>query len=143
PTAYVFGNEVGEFAPFPKKTWETTVLKAHGVTPTWAPGKGKLAPESRAQLAAINLHFHDLRHEAGSRLLEAGWPLHHVRDMLGHGDISTTSRYLNADRHGLRESMLKAEQTATFAKSLQKHGKPARQPRAIPRTKKPSNSLYH
>ena len=39
-----------------------------------------------------DLHFRDLRHEGGSRLLEAGWPLHYVRDMLGHADISTTSR---------------------------------------------------
>jgi len=30
-----------------------------------------------------DLHFHDLRHEAGSRLLEAGWPIHHVKEMLG------------------------------------------------------------
>jgi integrase len=129
--AHVFGNEVGEAAPFPRKAWETTVLKAHGHRPVWEPGKGRLTETCRAQLAAIDLTFHDLRHEAGSRLLEAGWPLHHVRDMLGHADISTTSRYLNAARFGLRESMRRAEsaavpgsnsgeQTVTLAKTLQK-----------------------
>ena len=38
----------------------------------------QLAAESRAALDVIDLHFHDLRHEGGSRLLEAGWPLHHA-----------------------------------------------------------------
>ena len=61
--AYVFGNEVSERAPFPRKAWETARLKAHGFTPQWQPGKGKLTAASRAQLVAINLHFHDLRHE--------------------------------------------------------------------------------
>jgi integrase len=117
--AFVFGDDVGAYVPFPKKAWDTTVLRAHGVMPAWVAGKGKLTSESRAQLAAIDLHFHDLRHEGGSRLLEAGWPLHHVRDMLGHADISTTSRYLNAERFGLRESMQRAEKAAAVARSLQ------------------------
>ena len=53
----------------------------------------------------INLHFHDLRHEAGSRLLEAGWPLHHVQEMLGHADLKQTSTYLNVTQVGLQDSM--------------------------------------
>jgi integrase/recombinase XerD len=51
------------------------------------------------------LRFHDLRHEAGSRLLERGWPLHHVQEMLGHSDVKTTSVYLNLTRTGLQDSM--------------------------------------
>ena len=51
------------------------------------------------------LHFHDLRHEAGSRMLEAGWPLHHVQAVLGHADAKTTSGYLNATLHHLLDSM--------------------------------------
>jgi hypothetical protein len=120
PDAYVFGDEAGAFAPFPKKAWETTVLRAHGQEPEWEPGKGKLTASSRAQLVAIDLDSHDLRNEAGSQLLEAGWPLHHVRDILGRADISTTSRYLNAERHGLRESMRRSDKAAEFAKTLQK-----------------------
>lgn len=68
---------------FPKKRW-ATACKAAGIT---------------------GLHFHDLRHEAGSRMLEAGWPLHHVRDLLGHADIKTTSTYLNATKYHLHDSM--------------------------------------
>ncbi len=40
-------------------------------------------------------------------MLEAGWPLHHVQEMLGHADVKTTSVYLNPTRQGLQESMRK------------------------------------
>ena len=79
------------------------MLKAHGQTPTW---KGTtLDAASRATLRTINLRFHDLRHEAGSRLLDQGWPLHHVQAMLGHADAKTTSIYLNVTTQHLQNSM--------------------------------------
>jgi site-specific recombinase XerC len=53
----------------------------------------------------VDLTFHDSRHEAGSRLLEAGWPLHDVAHMLGHANIAQTSTYLNATRVGLQDAM--------------------------------------
>jgi integrase-like protein len=53
----------------------------------------------------IDLRFQDLRHEAGSRWLEAGWPIHHVKEMLGRSNISPTDTYLNVSRMGLHESM--------------------------------------
>ncbi len=104
PTAYVFG-ELGKRIKSVKKAWETTVLKAHGHEPEWV--RGSLSADSRARLAAIDLHFHDLRHEAGCRWLEAGWPIHHVQEMLGHTDLSQTSTYLHANEMGLQESMRK------------------------------------
>jgi len=52
-----------------------------------------------------NLHFHDLRHEAGSRLHEAGMPLHHVKEMLGHASLDQTTTYLNVQIEGLQASM--------------------------------------
>jgi integrase len=91
-----------------KRAWETAVLKAHGHDPQWTKSKALAAP-SRAALRAIDLHFHDLRHEAGSRLLESGWPLHHVQEMLGHANVSQTSTYLNATRVGLQESMRRSD----------------------------------
>ena len=95
------------------------VLKAHGHTPRWA--NGGLAPESRAAYDTIDLHFHDLRHEAGSRWLEAGIPLHHVKALLGHSNIATTDTYLNAGRVHLRESMRKLDQIGTNATFLPHH----------------------
>lgn len=85
PTAFVFGTATGEKVADPKKSWGKA-CKAAGVT---------------------GLRFHDLRHEAGSRMLEMGWPLHQVAEMLGHADVKTTSVYLNPTRQGLQESMRK------------------------------------
>jgi integrase len=105
PTAFVFGNEVGERIASVRKSWEATVLRAHGATPAYISGTHALMPECRARLRAIDLHFHDLRHEGGSRLIESAWPLHYVRDMLGHANLSQTSTYLNATSHGLQAAM--------------------------------------
>ena len=46
-TAFVF-RRVGQPVGSIKKTWESTVLKAHGHTPTWGP-HGALSGASRAQ----------------------------------------------------------------------------------------------
>jgi len=102
----VFGDAIGRQVRDIKRAWETCVLKAHGHTPVWTTDHSHtLSAASRAALRAANLTFHDLRHEAGSRLLEAGWPLHNVAHMLGHANISQTSTYLNATRIGLQDSM--------------------------------------
>jgi integrase len=113
PTAYVFG-ELGHRQGSIKKAWATAVLKSHGYMPEWI-RKGKsndLSHQSRAQLKTIDLHFHDLRHEAGCRWLEAGWPIHHVQEMLGHANLSQTSTYLHAAEGGLQESMRRFDDSA-------------------------------
>jgi hypothetical protein len=38
-------------------------------------------------------------------MLEAGFPIHHVQHMLGHGNVQTTDTYLNVTKLGLKESM--------------------------------------
>ncbi len=91
--AYVFGNEIGQRVQNVKRAWQAAVLKAHGVTPAYT-DTANLTNESRAALAGIDLHFHDLRREAGSRWLEGGVPLHTIRDWLGHTSIAQTSVYL-------------------------------------------------
>ncbi len=55
------------------------------------------------------LHFHDLRREAASRLLEGDVPEHYVQEVLGHADLSTTSRYLATTRKGLHQAMQRYE----------------------------------
>jgi integrase len=75
-------------------------------------------PTSRAALKAIDLHFHDLRHEGASRLLEAGWPLHHVQEMLGHSSLEQTSTYLNVQHGGLRESMRRTDEDRSRCNSV-------------------------
>lgn len=102
PEHYVFGNEIGAKVADIKTAWENTVLKAHGAKPERTSTSG-LSPASQAKLDEIDLHFHDLRHEAGSRKLEAGWPLHAVSLFLGHASVTTTARYLNVKEDYLQE----------------------------------------
>jgi integrase len=74
PDAFVFGNEVGERIDSIKTSWRTVCRKA-GVE---------------------GLHFHDLRREHGSRLVEGGVNLLTVSKLLGHARVTTTDTYLNA-----------------------------------------------
>lgn len=89
PTAFVFGTAVGTRHDSIKVAWAGTCRRA-GID---------------------GLCFHDLRREAGSRYSEAGVPLHHLRELLGHANIATTSRYLSVAPVELRRSLaLAAEQ---------------------------------
>lgn len=44
-----------------------------------------------------SLHFHCLRHSFGSRMANKGVPIHHIRTLMGHSNISTTNVYLVAN----------------------------------------------
>ncbi len=59
------------------RQWQTLVLRAHGHTPTWGARLNYQGPSDDSQQAfrAINLRWHDLRHEYASRLVEHGVPL--------------------------------------------------------------------
>ena len=109
--AFVFGDATGAPITTFKRAWHATILHANGITPDWRGGHGKLTRACVEALRRIDLHFHDLRHEAGSRWLEGGMPIHHVKELLGHANIRTTDTYLNATRLGLRESMRKYEES--------------------------------
>ena len=89
PTAYVFGNEVGD------------ILARRYLCKLW------LATGDRAKVK--NLHLHDLRGEAGSQLLEAGVPIHEVRDALGHSSTTMTSAYLRTRVNSLKQAYQKRE----------------------------------
>ena len=84
PTStHVFGDRIGRKVCDPKKAWAKACTAA----------------------GVVDLHFHDLRHEAASRLIEQGWPLQNVQHMLGHADAKTTSIYVNATLQSLEASM--------------------------------------
>jgi integrase len=91
-----FGKRIGSF----RTTWETTVLRAYGHVPE----KGKptrdwktnsLTPEARKIFNAIDLHWHDLRHEYACRLAERGVPITKIQYLLGHASVVTTERYIH------------------------------------------------
>lgn len=70
----MFGNEVGERRKSFRTIWENC----------------------RKRAGVAGLHFHDLRREFASRLLESpGVALHDVSDWVGHSNVTTTSRYLS------------------------------------------------
>ena len=97
----MFGDEIGQRVGSVRRAWQTAVLRAHGQKPAWIwkkktgpndKGSTRLSRESEAAYRAINLHFHDLRHEGGSRLLEAGWLVHYVQHMLGHASLNRRNK---------------------------------------------------
>ena len=114
--APVFSNEVGEPLRNFRKAWVIAVLKAHGVTPRWRKTGGyrDLTQECLDAFQAIDLHWHDLRHEYASRLVERGVPLAQVRDLLGHASIATTERYDNQRLEALQAATERLEDGKEF-----------------------------
>ncbi|MFN7948405.1 MAG: tyrosine-type recombinase/integrase [Blastocatellia bacterium] len=49
--------------------------------------------------------IHDLRHTFGTRMAEAGVPIHRIAAMMGHANIQTTMRYVHASAQGLHEAV--------------------------------------
>lgn len=44
-----------------------------------------------------SIHFHSLRHGFATRLVSQKMPIHHIRTLMGHTNISTTNVYLEAN----------------------------------------------
>jgi integrase len=102
--AYVFGNPIGQRVKSVRTAWENAT-KAAGL-------KG--------------FQLRDLRHEAASRFDEAGVPISYTSKLLGHSNLTTTSRYLNVHRRGLHSAMEKLEQhIPAVAQPLHSNGKDA------------------
>ena len=84
----MFGTVVGDRIKNIRTAWRLTCQRA-GIT---------------------GLHFHDLRREAGSRLLETpGVSVMEVRDYLGHANVTTTNTYLASSHVRLREALRKRD----------------------------------
>jgi hypothetical protein len=111
----VFSNEAGERLKTFKKAWQVAVLKAHGVDLRWRKGSYKdLTADCQQRFREINLHWHDLRYEYVSRLVERNVPLAQVRDLLGHASIVTTERYDNQRLEALQAAVARLEAGKAF-----------------------------
>lgn len=86
PSAFVFGDEIGRRRGLFKTAWRLTLDRA----------------------TITDLHFHDLRREAGSRWMDAGVPLATIQRWLGHANISQTSKYLAASLGGDESAIMRA-----------------------------------
>jgi integrase len=85
--AHVFGSECGERVTSIRTAWELTCERA----------------------SIRGLHFHDLRREFASRLLESRSDLHDVALFLGHAAITTTSRYVQSTPARLERALARME----------------------------------
>jgi integrase len=86
-TAFVFGDEAGDRILSVKTAWSAACQRA----------------------GIVGLHFHDLRREFASRLLESSADLHDVQMFLGHAAITTTSRYLQSTPVRLAKALARME----------------------------------
>jgi integrase len=102
PKAYVFGGATGEYQGTIRTAWESLVLLANGIEPTRTRAHGRV---NREKLVEIDLHWHDLRHEAACRWPAKGLDLRAIQLLLGHADLKTTQRYLNVTDEELRKTM--------------------------------------
>ncbi len=51
----------------------------------------------RKNAGIADIRFHDLRHTAATRMIEGGIPIQQVGRLLGHTQVNTTYRYINAN----------------------------------------------
>jgi len=108
PDAYVFGHAIWRT----RRQFPIGLGNAVAAQPRHRAGarqRGDRRSE-RDVLRRINLHWHDLRHEALSRLADEGMPVHELQMLAGHANITTTQRYMNARANSLAESMKQARQ---------------------------------
>jgi integrase len=63
-----------------------------------------------------DLHFHDLRHTAATRMAETGAEPSTIKDILGHSDLRMTDRYTHAVESRKREAL---ERIASYGKTAE------------------------
>ena len=70
----------------------------------------KYAAIAREQCPEVpeQVHAHQFRHARAMQMLRAGVPLPHIKEFLGHANISTTEIYASADNQMVREAIQKA-----------------------------------
>jgi len=62
-----------------------------------------------------NFVWHDLRHCYASRLRQAGVPLGHIAELLGHKGLAMTGRYAHLSISNLHEAVSRIANSTTIA----------------------------
>lgn len=74
-------------------------------------GRGRLVDckkpfeDARVKAGLPELHFHDLRHCAGTYMDAAGVSIRTIQQLLGHQDIRTTTRYINPNDENRKKAV--------------------------------------
>jgi integrase len=89
-----YGDEMGRQVTSFEKAWQTIRQTVH--------------TEFSNEGYGVDLHWHDLRHECGSRLSDSGVDGRRIQELLGHSTLVTTQRYLNTDVISVGTAMKKA-----------------------------------
>ncbi len=106
PEAFVFGNwTTGEYVASFSKAWSRLLAIANGVKHETKPRGKRGTARTLAALKAIDLRWHDLRHEAASRWMDREVSLRMIQVLLGHAAISMTERYLNVSAEGVGDAL--------------------------------------
>jgi integrase len=112
PTELVFTSRAGRVLSY--SNWHHRVW---AVALAGRPAIGKVrghAPREAVPGAALDdpqPTCHDLRHTFGTRLADAGVPVHDLMALLGHGDVRSTQRYMHSTEarfERAREALKKA-----------------------------------
>jgi integrase len=129
--APLIGDQDGESIGGFRTSWETAVLRAYGYTPVKDrplrdSKTNSLTPEARKAFNAIDLHWHDVRHEYACRLVERGVPITKIQYLLGHASVVTTERYIHHTLAELSKAAAVLERGEVFDPSSEPRvGKPA------------------
>lgn len=101
----------GEARDVPLSTRAIETLKAlprsvsGDVLATTAEGIKQTFERARKRANLEHVNFHDLRHEAVSRLFERGWNVMEVAAVSGHKDLQSLKRYTNLKASDLAKKM--------------------------------------
>jgi len=84
-----------------EKTWQRCIMRAKAAYAEDCAKKGKKPDPA----FLTDLHFHDLRHEAASRLFEKGLGIMEVASMTGHKSLSMLKRYTHIEAEKLARKL--------------------------------------
>ena len=106
-------GEVERIVPLPKG-FKEYMLKLLPLNKTYSNIKSARRSMQRAFKTAAKragilkknpkLHFHSLRHGFGTHMANQGIPIHHIKTLMGHSNISTTNVYLESNPKKALES---------------------------------------
>lgn len=111
----IMSDEIREAMKYPNKNWDEDLLLPLS-------NKNISASFTRAckVLGIEDLHFHDLRHEAATRLAEQGMTVPEMQQITGHESWSSLQRYVNVTP---RKTVLEFDEAMAEAKRALHNGR--------------------